>query len=287
MFHRLKDQGLQGYTTENDTLILFFQLSPSSEEITENSIPMELKKRYVKVKIVQFTGPLYRFHHNVTGGEKLHPFRHNANTYGTVGMFGSICQHDRSFKSCCISSPHVISSGQTAYILNGTVALGNCIWPPPVVPSSPINVEDISVICLESIDIKISRVVERQVTLFHEDRQVLRKRKVYKYGAATSKTIGFIKDSEFVLTIGNPVSVVLIEPEDPDDDGSRFSQPGDSGAIVLTKFGQNVVALSMIFGGDIDLEGVARNGSIAVDLNEAIQRFEANNVGQSVHLDTL
>lgn len=45
-----------------------------------------------------------------------------------------------------------------------------------------------------------------------------------------------------------------------------FSLPGDSGAFVFTKFGQNVVALSMIFGGDLTLEGFAENNSIAVDL---------------------
>ena len=202
-------------------------------------------------------------------------------------MFGSICLHDGSFKSCCISSPHVISSGQTAYILNGTVALGNCIWPTRVVPTNSINVEDISVIRLESTDIQIRRMVKTDVTLFKGDRRDLKRRKVYKFGATTSKTIGFIQDSEFVLTIGDPVSVFLIEPEDPDDDSSRFSQPGDSGAIVLTKFGQDVVALSMIFGGDVDLEGVARNNSIAVDLNPALQRFEANNKGQRIKLDTL
>ena len=130
-------------------------------------------------------------------------------------------------------------------------------------------------------------MVKTHVTLFKGDRRDLKRRKVYKFGATTSKTIGFIHDSEFVLTIGDPVSVFLIEPEDPDDDSSRFSQPGDSGAIVLTKFGQDVIALSMIFGGDVDLEGVARNNSIAVDLNQALQRFEANNKGQRIKLDTL
>ena len=236
--------------------------------------------------MIQFQKRLFKTQHEVKGGDKLHPVQDVADKYGTVGMFGAIKQQNKQPICCCISSPHVISSGQSAYISNATIELGKCIWP-PVVGAHCINVEDISVICSESLNINIKTIVGKQIALFHGDRSKLKKRKVYKYGAASFKTIGFIQDSEFVLTIGDPVRVFIIEPEDPDDNSSRFSKPGDSGAIVLTKFGQNVVALSMIFGGDVDLEGLAKNSSIAVDLNEAIKRFEANNVGQSVHLDTL
>nr|XP_022291106.1 uncharacterized protein LOC111102587 isoform X2 [Crassostrea virginica]XP_022291107.1 uncharacterized protein LOC111102587 isoform X2 [Crassostrea virginica]XP_022291108.1 uncharacterized protein LOC111102587 isoform X2 [Crassostrea virginica] len=284
---RLKDQGLQGYTTEHNTLVLFFQCSSTSKNITENMIPIAIRKRFPKLKIILIQKPLFNPHHEVKSGDKLHPCKHASTNYGTIGMFGVLTQPDRKPRRCCISSPHVISSGQSAYILNATVKLGKCIWP-PVVGANRINVEDLAVICSEFFNINIlERKVGRQITLFHGDRSKLKRRKVFKFGATTLETIGFIGDPEFVLTIGDPVNVFLIEPEDPDDDRSRFSEPGDSGAIVLTKFGKDVVALSMIFGGDVDLEGVARNNSIAVDLKQALHRFEANNKGQRIKLDTL
>ena len=284
----MKEKGLKGYSTDNNTLILCFQRLSACSEITDKMIPFEFKQRFPVIHIIQTEDPLFKYHHSITGGDKLHPFRHTASSYGTIGMFGSVSQRDGSSKTCCISSPHVISCGQTAYISGATVPLGTCIWP-PTVKNDCINVEDISVIYLDQVDknIEIRKMFEKQITLFKGDRTDLKRRKVYKFGATTSKTIGFIGDPEFVLTIGDPISVFLIEPEDVDDDSSRFSQPGDSGAIVFTKFGQNVVALSMIFGGDVTLEGFAKNNSIAVDLQQAIQRFEDHNEGQSLQLNTL
>ena len=91
----------------------------------------------------------------------------------------TIYQREEFPKPCCISSPHVISSGQSAYISNATVKLGKCIWP-PVVGANRINVEDISVICSELPNIKIQRMVGGQIGLFDGDRSELKKRKVYK-----------------------------------------------------------------------------------------------------------
>ena len=282
---------MQGYTTSCGTLILCFQRQKPSRNYA-SFIPMEIKQKFKHIEIIEVGEPFFKYHHTVKGGDKLHPFLNDKNSYGTVGMFGSVFHRDGSSKTCCISSPHVISRGQTAYISGSTVPLGDCIWPRTVVDNRIKNVEDISVIYINLVqqNIEIKRMIEDQITLFKGDRADLKRRKVYKFGATTSKTIGFIGDPEFVLTIGDPISVFLIEPEDVDDDSSRFSQPGDSGAIVFTKFGQNVVALSMIFGGEFTLEGLegfAKNNSIAVDLKQAIQRFEDHNEGQSLQLNTL
>lgn len=112
---------------------------------------------------------------------------------------------DRKRRCCCISSSHVISSGQSAYILNATVKLGKCIWP-PAFGANRINVEDLAVMCSEFFNIYIlERKVGRQITWFHGDRSKLKRRKVFKFGATT---LEFIGDLEFVLTIGHhPVNV--------------------------------------------------------------------------------
>ena len=281
----MKDQGLQGYTIENNILTLCFQRQSTQAKLTRSMLPEEICRKYRNIKIIENRHALFEFHHRVKGGDELHP-RHNDSSYGTIGMFGAIFQSDGSSINCCISSPHVISSYQTAYILNATLQLGTCVWPPNAA-NNCINVEDISIIRLDQHDIQIERNVNGDVRLFDRDRHQLKDRKVYKFGATTLRTTGYIRNSEFILTIGNSVKVFLIEPEDDSDASSRFSKPGDSGAIVFTKFGENVVVLSMIFGGEVTLPGIARNNSIGVDLNEAIRRFTIKNPGQSIQLDTL
>nr|XP_022294014.1 uncharacterized protein LOC111104392 isoform X1 [Crassostrea virginica] len=286
-FQSLKKQGLQGYTISSGFLILCFECRnpPCKRGV---NIPQEILQKFKHIKIIEVEEPFFKYHHTVEGGDKLHPFGNNKSKYGSVGMFGSVSNSDGSSKTCCISSPHVISCGQTAYISGAKVPLGNCIWP-PIAENNCINVEDISVIYLDLVhkNIEIRKMFEKQITLFEGDRNDLKRRKVYKFGATTFKTIGFIQDPEFMLPFRDGISVFLIEPEDVDDDSSRFSQPGDSGAIVFTKFGQNVVALSMIFGGDLTLEGFAKNNSIAVDLQQAIQRFADHNKDKSLQLNTL
>ena len=294
IYYRLKDHGLQCYTIENNTLFLCFSLSIA--EITEEMIPIEIRQRFPgeNLKIVTTNEPLFKLHHQVESGDKLHPHRQNAESYGTVGMFGSIYQRseitnnedNETSMRCCISSPHVISSEHTAYFLHGNVELGKCIWP-PAVEDSCINVEDISVIHLKFPNIEINRKVKETITLFNGDRRNLLRRKVYKFGASTSRTTGFIRDSQLELTIGEPVDVFLIEPENADDDSSRFSKEGDSGAIVLTNFGEKVVAVCMIFGGDVNIEGIARNSTIAVDLNRAVARYTDGNKNKALELDTI
>lgn len=281
-FYRLQTLGLKGYTIENNTLILCFH---TNIENIEDMIPIETKQTFSNIKIIHLNEPLFTYQ-NVKGGDKLHPHQHNPDKYGTLGMFGSFCQSGQTTHRCCISSPHVISSGNTAYIQNGDVALGDCFWP-PAVDDNCINVEDISVICIDSQNIKIKPQFEGEISLFNGDISQLKRRKVKKLGATTYETTGFIRDPEFILMLGNSIKTFLIEPEAAGNENSRFSKPGDSGAIVFTKFGQNIVVLSMIFGGEVNVPGIAQNNTIAVDLKQALKRFKDDNPNIALRLDTL
>lgn len=223
------------------------------------------------MKIIHLDHPLFTCHHNkINAGDKLHPVRNAAMNYGTIGMFCDV--YDRvkeSRERCCISSAHVISSDQTAYVINGHTELGLCVWPPRP-RDNCVNVQDVSVVrirrnCDFQIDTKIS------VALFDKDISVLNKRKVFKFGASTKRTTGYVSNTNFVLVMGSEIKVFLIEPE---DDESRFSVPGDSGAVVLTKFGEDIEAFSLIFGGVNDIPGLPGNNAIAVDLTKAINNFE-------------
>lgn len=78
----------------------------------------------------------------------------------------------------------------------------------------------------------------------------------------------------------------LIEPYDKNDEESTFSEPGDSGAVVLTKFGQRVEAFSMVFAGEVNIPEIAKNNTIAVELKHAVDRFEHSH-GKILELNTL
>ncbi|XP_062608813.1 uncharacterized protein LOC134270600 [Saccostrea cucullata] len=284
-FLSLKDKGLRGYTLEDDTLLMFFKHRSC---ITEDSIPPSIKEAYPSFKIIEIKHrrPLFTLHHRTKSGEKLYPWR-NKNSYGSVGMFCNIrdkCNENGFPMQYCIASPHVISSGQRAYILNERIELGKCEWPQPA-EEYLVNVQDISVIRLNQ-GIQIDRNLGGQVLRFRGDRSVLDRRKVIKFGASTKKTIGYVSNVEFVLMLEPPINVYLIEPDDTSDKENRFSLPGDSGAIVLTKFGQNFEAVSMIFGGVDKIQDVATNNSIAVDLNDALNNYE-NSANKIVELDTV
>lgn len=284
---RLKEKGLLGYTTENNTLILCVKSSPNS--LTKDRIPKIIKDEFKSIKINKME-QLFTFHCGITSGEKLHPQKDNVSSYGTIGMIGSFHSiRERNPTRCCISSPHVISEGQVAYFMDATRELGSCIWPPPA-PEDHVNVQDISVIPLKA-NVQLGRTLLDNVSIFNEaERSKLDKRKVFKYGAKSDKTVGIVCKTNLWIPKENPqVEAFLIEPYEKDEKNnkdSKFSKPGDSGAVVLTKFGSRFIAFSMILGGDVNIKGVAKNCSIAVELKDAITQFEEAS-GKILELNTL
>ena len=123
-------------------------------------IPIETEQPFSNIRIIHLTEPIFTYQ-NVKSGDKLH-HKHNADKYGILGMFGSFCPSGQKTHRCCMSSPNVISSENTANIQNGDVTLGDCFWP-PAVDDNCINAEDISVICIDSQNIKINPQVEGQI----------------------------------------------------------------------------------------------------------------------------
>lgn len=268
---------------ENETLVLCFE--SQSNQFSKELIPNNIKKEFPKTKIIDMN-KLYSLQHKITSGEKLHPLRNKPDRYGTVGMIGSFRpKTGETSTMCCISSPHVISADETAFFKDATVLLGTCIWP-PAVPNHKVNVEDISVISLEK-HLQICKRQPGDVKLFEDsDRHRLDKRKVFKFGATTGETLGFVCKTDFILELGQPTNVFLIEPYDKSDEKSTFSKRGDSGAVVLTKFGQRVEAFSMIFGGEVNIPEIAKNNTIAVELKHAVDKFEHSH-GKILELNTL
>lgn len=283
---RLKEKGLLGYTTENNSLILC--VKSSSNPLSKDRVPKFIKDEFTSIKINEME-QLFTFHCGITAGQKLCYERGNAGSYGTLGMIGSFNSTEENETICCISSPHVISEGQVAYFMDATRELGSCIWPPPA-PEDHVNVQDISVIPLKA-NVQLGRTLLDNVSIFNEaERSKLDKRKVFKYGAKSDKTVGIVCKTNLWIPKENPqVEAFLIEPYDKDEKNnkdSKFSKPGDSGAVVLTKFGSRFIAFSMILGGDVNIKGVAKNCSIAVELKDAITQFEEAS-GKILELNTL
>lgn len=176
---------------ENNTLILCVE--SSSNPLSKDRIPKIIKDEFESINI-NVMEKLFTVHYGITPGKKLHPEIHNASKYGTLGMFGSLrSKKGGNSRRCCISSAHVVSGGQTTYILNATVKLGSCIWPPPV-QNHHINVQDISVIPIEANDIQLSTLKGEVIVFDEADRQTLDRRKVFKYGATTDKTRVYLQN---------------------------------------------------------------------------------------------
>lgn len=286
IFFSLREKGLIGYTMENETLVLCFNIRPFNQISEDSMILNNIKREFPQTKVI-YVRKLYSLHNGITSGEKLHPLRNKPDRYGTVGMIGSFRPKTGETSTlCCISSPHVISADETAFFKDAEVLLGTCIWP-PAVPNHEVNVQDISVISLEK-RIHICSRQPGEVKLFEDsDRHRLDKRKVFKFGATTDETMGFVCKTDFVLELGEtPINVFLIEPYEKSNEESTFSKPGDSGAVVLTKFGKHVEAFSMIFAGDVNIPDVAKNNTIAVELKHAVDKFEHSH-GTILKLNTL
>jgi hypothetical protein len=204
---------------------------------------------------------------------------------GTVGIFGEIrspLPKDLSEGSNVIvlSSGHVICNGQIAHISDehDLKRIGRCIWPNKEEFSS--NFHDISVVQLdESVLTKLKRSIWKTKVIVDElPKADLTDRKVFKYGATTGRTEGYIqKINDFKMFGGD---AMIIVPKTSDDEDNKFSEKGDSGAVVLTRIRSQHYAIGMVFGGQFDvLEAEcrsAKNESIAIGLKKAVNRFSSH-----------
>lgn len=195
----------------------------------------------------------------------------NMSIMGTLGMFGEIYSNieKSTTHTVALSSPHVIWSGNIATLTNGK-KIGECIWP----DNSTTNIQDVSII---KIDLSMMNSLQRSyfdknITITNVPKELLHFRKVFKYGASTKKTVGRIeKVGNFELF---EKDVLAILPKSP---LSFFSDSGDSGAIVLTKFQGEFYGIGIIYGGQLKSLAAeclsAKKETIAVFLHDAINRF--------------
>lgn len=192
---------------------------------------------------------------------------------GTIGMFGEIknALENDSIQTVALSSPHVISNGDIACSSTGD-RIGECIW-----PGSKANIHDVSIVKIDS-----SLISTLQRTFFNENitieeitKEKLHYRKVFKYGAATKETHGWIEQIEHFQLFGR--DVMAISSDDRENPEGKFSTNGDSGAIVLTILDEKHHGIGIIYGGNVDDRGANRKITereiIAVFLKYALDQF--------------
>ncbi|XP_061185204.1 uncharacterized protein LOC133193262 [Saccostrea echinata] len=213
---------------------------------------------------------------------------------GTLGMFAKLSTENKIEKIIAISSGHIATSGNKIMAALGGKndrKIGQCIWPETSTDASlKANIEDISVIILDDgISNSIEyRMPEFKVKLPTVDLEDLNNRKVFKFGAKTNKTYGCLKCAKKSKLLG--ADVMFIEPWHGE---KQFSDQGDSGAIVFTQMGRELIAIGVVFGDDLtvyttcesdeeNLEDVDDAHCIAVDIKRAIDLFELAKKGEIV-----
>lgn len=196
------------------------------------------------------------------------------NKSGTIGVFGkmrNLVKYDK-VRTIALSSPNLFSDGDIASLPNGE-KVGACVWP---VKPEPLmeNLFDVSVVEIDS-----TRTDEIQWTILNEHflmeeipYENLDNRLVFKYGAKTQKTYGWIKKISNFELFEREVLVII-----PKSSGTMFSDEGDSGAIVVTKIGGNHYGVGMVYGSHLDV-GKTTNKSykiatVAIFLKNALERF--------------
>lgn len=186
---------------------------------------------------------------------------------GTIGIFGMVKNaNEDTCYYVALTSPHVISEGESASVSNGS-EIGRCIWPPDVF------IHNVSVIKINEDRINSLQKTrfDKKIIIQEISNQILQNRKVFKYGAGTQKTVGWIEKIDNFELYGRNVMAILPKRSNA---SNSFSDKGDSGAIVVTKIKREYYAIGMIFGGDTvdylaECSSVQRE-SIAIFLKPAL-----------------
>ncbi|XP_061185224.1 uncharacterized protein LOC133193283 [Saccostrea echinata] len=205
---------------------------------------------------------------------------------GTLGMFAKCLIADQR-QSVGISSGHVALKGNDIQleISKENVLVGKCIW--PETSARDANFKDISVILLNTdiADTIQYRMPQFDVKLRTDDLIVLHLRKVFKFGAKTNRTLGYLKSKNLLRL--RETEAMCIKPEEGE---RQFSEEGDSGSVVFTQKGRDLIAIGIVFGGNLKLiqtqDTEEENSSdfkegdcIAIDLKDAIRYFESSGEG--------
>lgn len=241
IFFRGAKCGIVGYRLCGNKLIVFKDgdatIPDNKRKKIENSIKSLFKGTIQFIELKEFLTP----HFEIECGGSIQNSK-NSRT-GTIGIFGMVKKANED--TCCyvaLTSPHVISEGESASVSNGS-EIGRCIWPPDEF------IHNVSVIRINEDRINSLQKTrfDKKIIIQEISNQILQNKKVFKYGAGTQTTEGWIAKIDNFELYGRNVMAILPKRSNAPN---PFSDKGDSGAIVLTKCKGECYAIGMIFGGD-------------------------------------
>ncbi|XP_048748673.2 uncharacterized protein LOC125660908 isoform X3 [Ostrea edulis] len=204
---------------------------------------------------------------------------------GTIGIFGELKDPTRgnsleSSEVVILSSGHLFHEGEIAkYSFSESLKrIGHCIW--PTGNENPIlNLHDISIIQLDFCMLgRLQKSILKEKVIVDElSKASLNYKKVFKFGAETKETFGFIEKIDDFEMFGGDVMIIVPKSTDASNAHGKFSDRGDSGAIVLTREKDKLYAIGMVYGDQIDFLQAEcasnSNESIAIGLRKAVDRF--------------
>ena len=205
---------------------------------------------------------------------------------GTLGIFGTLrdtiegpSQSENNI--IALSSGHLIHENVAA-VLSVNDRIGTCMWP----ANSSDNILDVSVVKLDQnvIDRIQTVILNERITVGEIPIVDLRYQPVFKYGAATGRTVGRVGVVDNFRLFDEDVMTIL--PRRPQS--NEFSTNGDSGAIVLTRYRGKLHGVGVIYGGCLTLPNCQniREETIAIFLKRAMERF-TNATQQTIELDRI
>lgn len=215
-------------------------------------------------------------------------FRNGRNGHGgTLGIFGELMRVEQGASkqtkiAVALSSGHVISA-DTPALVSTIGEIGECIWP----LDSSNNIHDVSVIKIDQTRIDdLILILNQQIIVGEISKEDLRDRYVFKFGATTERTAGHIGVIDDFQMFGEEVMTIL--PSRSECPRNLFSDRGDSGAIVLTKFQGKLYGIGVVYGGGLELPDCKniREETIAVFLKRALDRFN-DKTNQTIELDKI
>ncbi|XP_056002820.1 uncharacterized protein LOC130049391 [Ostrea edulis] len=262
------DFGVIAYRTDSKSLTVYIN-QPRTRSLDAKLRDLEKNCSPLVLRCCRVQTPVYR-PHSLQAGCRVET--EGQNVLGTIGIFGKkVLEHAE--QDIAITSAHVIWEGCHAgvHVEGGDKEIGQCIWPPkPPEGNLEGKILDIAVIEMRS-DLAENISTSENISVYTGQKHELEFQRVYKRGWKTGETHGDIDIPQFNM-FGKTVMVITT------GDGRRFSEPGDSGALVLTKKGQQLFALGLIFGDDLKFresdEDFPANASIAIYLDDAITKFE-------------
>lgn len=264
-----RKNGVVGYRLDGNELLIYGdeQMTTGTADTLEieNSIKESFKGRvhfrsFDKDLKPQCTVKCGDYLQNNTTGRK-----------GTVGIFGEVktaIENDIK-QTVALSSGHVINSGDIACSCAGG-RFGECIW-----PESSANIHDVAVVRIDSsLSGSLNRTFFNEQIMIEEiPKEDLLHRQVFKYGATTQRTNGWIEQVDHFNLFGSDVMRIS-----PDKSESLFSKNGDSGAIVLTILNGKHHGIGVIYGGQVNdreaKHNIPEDETIATFLKKAVERFK-------------